>query len=109
VTQAYRIVDFTHLLTERWRLSDILLLSGAAKSRSEAKRLIKQGAVDLRDDRESAPTTITRDRIVGIKDAMILHVGKRFWRQLRLTPCYGEVDDAAATVTIRRGELPANV
>ena len=56
----------------------LIYKAGACSSMSEARRLIKQGAVDI--DGEKAGDTVV------IFDGSILRVGKRFWRELCLPP-----------------------
>ncbi len=56
----------------------LVVALGATESRSEANRLIKQGAVEIDGE------------IVGreacIYDGSVLQYGKRFWRRLELPP-----------------------
>jgi len=59
---------------------DLLINTGLAKSRSEAKRLIKQGGVDL----NGQPISDCQ-KTVALKDGAILRVGKRRFVKIRLT------------------------
>ena len=86
-------MEITELLTQEGRPSDLLLSTGAAQSRGEAKRLIRQGAVDLRDHREATPVVVKDDTLVTVKDGMILHVGKRFWFIFRFPRLMAEVHE----------------
>ena len=54
----------------------LLLITGATKSKSEAKRLIKQNAVEI--------DGVTVGRVADIGDGSVLHCGKSFWRTLRM-------------------------
>jgi len=84
-------VEITDLLSQEWRPSDLLLLSKGIKSRAEAKRLIKQGAVCLRDNRGATPVKVQEDTLVTIRDGTILQVGKRFWWKFRFPRFVAEV------------------
>ncbi len=59
-------------------VSKLLFACGACSSRTEAKRLIKQGAVEIDGEKVGNVATIW--------DGSILHSGKRFWCKLRLLP-----------------------
>ena len=59
-------------------LQHLLVLSGACKSRAEAKRLITQGAVEI----DGLVEDVRGD--VPIRNGAILKVGKRFWGKIRI-------------------------
>ena len=67
-------------------LPQLLLDSGACKSKSAARQLIKQGAVEI-DGVKIYETHL------NINDGAILHCGKRFWRELRMPVLKVEVYD----------------
>jgi len=58
------------------KMSDLLLESGVAPSKNEARRLLQQGAVELDGQRVEEDSLITVDR------EMVLKVGKRQFRKL---------------------------
>ncbi len=63
-----------------WNPVDLLVESGTAKSKSEAKRLVDQGAVKLRS------TAITNQQLtINISDGDILKVGKTKFLKVRVT------------------------
>jgi len=57
-------------------LIDLLPRIEACKSKSDARRLLKQGAVEINGVK-------VFDRKINIEDKSIIHVGKLFWRKLR--------------------------
>jgi len=54
------------------RVDELLMKCGLASSKSEARRLIEQGAVEIDSEKITAP-----DKMIQIKDEMIVQVGKR--------------------------------
>lgn len=66
----------TRAFGESVHIDKLLLAVGACSSRAEARRLIKQGAVEIDGEKASNVATIW--------DGSILHVGKRFWCRLQL-------------------------
>ena len=76
----------TQALGEEVDVGKLLLAFGACSSRAEAKRLIRQGAVEIYSDRDSKPQQVGRDCMATIWDGSILHSGKSFWRELKLPP-----------------------
>lgn len=59
-------------------LPSILIESGACETKTEARRLIKAGAVEIDGCIEDVSSRIP------IRDGAILKVGKHFWRRLRI-------------------------
>ncbi len=53
-------------------LVELLMVAGAAKSKTEARRLIKQGAVKIDDAKQAAPETV-----IGLAKERLLQVGPR--------------------------------
>ena len=76
----------TQAFGERVDVGKLLFALGACSSRAEAKRLIRQGAVEIYPDRDSKPERVGEDCKVTIWDGSILHSGKSFWRELKLPP-----------------------
>jgi len=64
------IEEYSVTLTAGIGLRDILVVTKLAKSRSEASRLIKQGAVSIDGEKVNNP-------IVSVKSGSIIKVGKR--------------------------------
>jgi len=65
----------------KWEVGSLIMEIGMAKSISEAKRLVKQGAVDIEG------RTATPDEEVLLKDGMIIKVGKNRFVKIRVNPC----------------------
>ena len=61
----------SHMEKQMW-VCDLLSLEGLTKSKSEARRLIKQGAVNINGEKIS-----DENAQIKIKDGMIIKVGKR--------------------------------
>ena len=70
---------------EQWNLVDLLVQTGLASSRSEAKRLIKQGAVEINGKRVLGPASPAGGsksfRVLGDE---VIKVGKKNWLKLVL-------------------------
>ena len=66
-------------------LVDFLPHIEACKSKSEARRLLKQGAVEINGVK-------VFDREINIEDQSIIHVGKLFWRKLTFPTLRLEVE-----------------
>ena len=59
---------------------DIIELSheiGGCKSKSEGKRLLKQGAIEVDGE-------MVIGRCIKVKDGSILHIGRSFWRKIKM-------------------------
>lgn len=67
-------------------LPQVLMTRGACKSKSEAKRLIKQGAVEINGAKVYEPN-------ICVDDGATLHCGKHFWGKLAMPPLTLEVYD----------------
>lgn len=67
-------------------LPQILKNNGACKSKSEARRLIKQGAVEINGQK-------VYETNLNIEDGAILRCGKRFWQRLKMPMLTLEVYD----------------
>ena len=70
-------VKSVKLKVKSWNIVDLLMKSKLVQSRSEAKRLIEQGGVEI--DKYQIPNTKYQ---ILIKDGMILRVGKRRFAKL---------------------------
>jgi len=62
--------DNSRLPNDTWDISSIIVATGQAESRSEANRLIAQGAVSIDGEKISS-------NIAPIKSGSIIKVGKR--------------------------------
>ncbi len=69
----------SHNLTGPTNIVDVIYDAGLARSKSEARRLVQQGAVRLDDERVTSIETE-----VGVRGEQVLQVGKR--RFIRLVP-----------------------
>ena len=67
-------------------LLTILVTEGACKSRGEAKRLIKQGAVEINGKK-------VYENKLNVDNNSVLQCGKRFWRRLTMPTLTLEVYD----------------
>ncbi len=67
-------------------LLTILVGEGACKSRAEAKRLIKQGAVEINGEK-------IYDTKLNVDNNSVLQCGKRFFRRLTMPTLTLEVHD----------------
>ena len=65
---------------------ELMMIVGCCKSKSEGRRLIRQGAVDINGEK-------VFETHLNIEDGSILHVGKRFRRKLELPVLTLEVYD----------------
>jgi tyrosyl-tRNA synthetase len=65
-------------------LVDAIVLSGCAESKSQAKRLIEQGAVRLKDDKKDSFIVIKKLNFELSKKEILLQVGKR--QYVRIVP-----------------------
>lgn len=67
--------DLTPFIAMQVDVLDILVTARAVNSRSEAKRLLNQRAVELDGE-------VITERVFFITDGSVLRVGKHFWRKL---------------------------
>jgi len=69
--------DMEKCRIDAWvNLPSLLVFAGACQSKSQARRLIKQGAVEIDDVVEDVPGN------TAIRNGAILKVGRNFWRRL---------------------------
>ncbi len=69
----------------------VLTATGLVGSRSEASRLIKQGAVDIHGKKTTKYTIPVEEFTIG--DATTIHVGKLRWAEIKLVPPIPGVSD----------------
>lgn len=69
-----------HVNADSLRLSDLLVESDLASSKSEARRLIEQNGVKLNQ------TVVTSDDVIKFKTGDLIQVGKRRFLRLKLKP-----------------------
>ncbi|GAF90471.1 unnamed protein product [marine sediment metagenome] len=86
-----RTVDITHLIPGPARPTDLLMSIAGITSRREATRLLVQGAVELHHPDWLSPLVITTDEPIVPHDGLVLHVGKRRWYRLKISPVFAEV------------------
>ena len=84
-------VDLTNIFCLPERPTDLIISCGFAQSRSGAKRLIKQGAVEIIYHDMPQPFLITSDTPIMLRDGMILHCGKRLWGRFKMPIIHAEV------------------
>lgn len=66
------------LTNSDWRLTDLLIEAGMAPSKSEARRLIEQGAVRINDEKKTDP-----NELIKVEGEVLLQVGPRKFLRLR--------------------------
>ena len=66
---------------KKWKLSDLLVELKLAPSKSEARRLIEQGAVKINDEKKTDPNEVINPPVGGEKE-ILLQVGKRQFLKL---------------------------
>jgi tyrosyl-tRNA synthetase len=70
----------TDLMQGKLKVTDLLVRTGLAPSKSEGRRLVMQGGVSLDGARITQP-----DAEVTVRDGLVLRVGRRRFVRLRLT------------------------